>query len=280
MGALSGSSVVVTGAGRGLGRAYAHAIAAAGGAVVVNDVLPEAAFSTTAEIRSAGGEAISVVGSVADWDFCEHLIAETRRCLGGLDGLVSNAAITRHSPPWDESEEDLRAVAEVNILGTQFIGRHAMRAMVDLGKGGSILSVISGAYLGIPGMSSYGASKGAVASMTLNWAAEGRKHGIRANAIAPLARTAMALADPRARPPHLPPPEDIAPLVVALLSEEARDINAGLFRFDGQTLGAYGTMLSSINLQDGVTHGSVLDALRNLEAPSLSSQSPPSSLER
>lgn len=262
---LVDKAIVVTGAGRGLGRAYALAIGAAGGAVVVNDVVPAAAESTAAEVRSHGGSAIANAGSVGDWGFARELVATSVTEFGRLDSLVNNAAIARHSPPWDETEEDLRAVAEVNILGPQFVTRHAMRTMLDQRSGGSVLNVISGAHLGIQGMSSYGASKGAVASMTRNWALEGRPHRIRVNALAPLGQTPMAMADTREDPPTLPPPETIAPVVVALLSDELRSISGSLLRFDGRRLSVYGDTLDTVgSRRDGWAVADLVDALRHL----------------
>jgi NAD(P)-dependent dehydrogenase (short-subunit alcohol dehydrogenase family) len=233
---LGGRAVVVTGAGAGLGRAYALAAARHGAAVVVNDVDSSAADAVVASIERAGGRALAVGGSVADWDVAERLSRECVDTFGTVDGLVANAGIMRTAAPWDETEEALRTVAEVNILGVQFTARHAMRAMVEQGRGGSIVTVVSGARHGILGMSAYGASKGAVAAMTANWALEGSRHGIRANAISPLAETSMAIADRRPDRPSLPPAELVAPLVVALLADETSWLTGAVLRFDGASL--------------------------------------------
>jgi NAD(P)-dependent dehydrogenase (short-subunit alcohol dehydrogenase family) len=260
MNTLAGRAVVVTGSGQGLGRAYALAAAAAGASVVVNDV-GETATETAAEIESAGGRAIAVVGSVADWAIAERLTADCVATFGRIDGFVANAAIMRQGAPWDETEESLRAVVEVNVLGVQFGVRHAMKAMVDAGRGGSIVTVVSGARLGIRGMSAYGASKGAVAAMTANWAIEGEPHGIRVNAVSPLGQTAMARQDVRAEVPDFPDPDAVAPVVVALLDDATAGLTGRIVRFDGERLSLYDTVLDQIAERSGWTAGEVGAAL-------------------
>lgn len=278
---LTGKATIVTGAGRGLGRAYALAIGAAGGAVVVNDVDADGAETTAGEIRSRGGEATAVAGSVGDWDLTRFLVSRCMDEFGKVDGLVNNAGITRHSPPWHETEEDLRAVAEVNILGAQFTARHAMRAMLDQGHGGSIINIISGARIGIPGMSSYGASKGAVASMTSNWAIEGRAYGIRVNAVSPLAQTRMALTDTRKNQPALPSPDRIAPLIVALLTDEMEGITGDLIRFDGTRLGRYTETLHTVSLRtEGWSVAELIAVLRQRISDEAGGVPPPPATRR
>ncbi|MBX3093653.1 MAG: SDR family NAD(P)-dependent oxidoreductase [Cryobacterium sp.] len=236
---LNDKTVVITGAGGGLGRAYAVAAGAAGANVVVNDVNLTAARAVAEELTASGSQAIAVGGSVSSWEDSEALVDECTRRFGQIDGLVTNAGIKHEAHPWDETEENLRSIAEVNILGVQFIARHAMRAMVDQGVGGSIVNIVSGAQFGIRGMSAYGASKGAVTAMTANWAKEAELHHIRVNAISPLAMTPMAAQDTRDDVPDLPDPNTVAPLVVALLSDEAVGITGHTIRFDGRSMSRY-----------------------------------------
>jgi Dehydrogenases with different specificities (related to short-chain alcohol dehydrogenases) len=236
---LSGRSVVVTGAGKGLGRAYALACAAHGADVVVNDVDEQGAYDCAREIVAAGGRAVHIAGSVASWDVAAEMVEIALRRFGRLDGLVANAGIIHNALPWDEDEASLRRIVEVNVLGVLFCATHAMRAMVRQGTGGSIVTVVSGARFGIEGMSTYGATKGAVAAMTAAWAHEGAAVGIRVNAISPLAATDMAAYDHRADPPPLGSPEDVAPAVVALLSDATAGLTGRIIRFDGVTLSRY-----------------------------------------
>lgn len=243
---LAGKAIVVTGAGEGLGRAYAIACAAEGACVVVNDIDESAAEEAVRQITDRGGSAVAVVGSVASWEATEAMTEVCMRRFGQIDGLVANAAIMHTAAPWEETEENLRAIADVNVLGVQFAARHAMRAMVTSGRGGSIVTIVSGARLGIHGMSAYGASKGAVTAMTANWALEGEARGIRVNAVSPLGRTAMALRDRRPDRPEFPPTSAIAPVVVALLSDETRRVTGKVIRFDGSSMGEYTVGLENV----------------------------------
>jgi NAD(P)-dependent dehydrogenase (short-subunit alcohol dehydrogenase family) len=236
---LEGKAVVITGAGGGLGRSYALACAARGAQVVVNDVDADAARAVADEIRAYGGAATAFPAAVDDWDATEALVAHCVTTYGQLDALVANAGVRHEALPWEEEERRLRLMAEVNVLGTQFTVRHAMAAMVDAGRGGVILTIVSGARFGLHGMSAYGASKGAVAAMTAGWALEGAAVGIRVNGLSPLARTPMSLGDTREDRPPLPQPEAIAPVVPVLLSDRLRGVTGQLIRFDGSTLSAY-----------------------------------------
>lgn len=233
---LESRTVIVTGAGRGLGRAYARACAAAGANVIVNDLDPDNAAGVAAEIVADGGTAVAVAGSVASWDVAARLVETAVERFGRLDGLVTNAAVIHHTPPWDEDEEHLRRIVETNVLGVQFCGTHVLRALVDQGTGGSIVTITSGARHGMSGLSAYGATKGAVASLTAGWALEGAAHGIRVNAVSPLAQTDMASVFPPGERMVLGPPERVAPLVVALLSDASRPVTGALLRFGGDEL--------------------------------------------
>jgi NAD(P)-dependent dehydrogenase (short-subunit alcohol dehydrogenase family) len=246
-GMLRERAVLVTGAGGGLGRAYALACAAEGARVVVQDVDAAAAGAVVAEIAAAGGAAEATGGSVADWDDAAAMVARCVDAFGAIDGLVANAGVRHEALPWDETEAGLRRIAEVNILGVQFTARHAMRAMVDAGRGGAVVTIVSGARLGLAGMSAYGASKGAVAGMTENWALAGAEAGIRVNAVSPLALTPMALGDTRADRPSLPPAEGVAPIVPALL---ATRLTGWTIRFDGTRLQAYAPLALAPAFED------------------------------
>ena len=151
MGLLDGKAVIVTGAGRGLGRAFALDAAAEGASVVVNDIDTEAAEKVAAEIAGDGGRAVSCAGSVANWDQADDLVQTCLKEYGALDGLVNNAGVLALRPAWDETEDSIRRVVEVNLLGALFVGTHAVRAMVDQGSG-SIVNITSSAQLGLSTM--------------------------------------------------------------------------------------------------------------------------------
>lgn len=223
MGILDGRAVVITGAGRGLGRAFARHAAGAGAAVVVNDVDAEPAHETVTAIEAAGGTAVASVGSVADAGYARALISLCRNRFGRIDGLVNNAAVGYHAPPWeDDDAERTRALVETNVLGPLHCGTAAAKAMVAQGNG-VLVNVTSGSMIGQRGAAAYSASKGAVASMTYSWAADLARHGVRVNAVSPIAWTRLMAADPNGNP-DAHPPERVAPLVTYLLS----DLSAGV----------------------------------------------------
>jgi NAD(P)-dependent dehydrogenase (short-subunit alcohol dehydrogenase family) len=237
-GALNGKAVVVTGAGRGLGAAYAALAAREGAAVVVNDVDVEQAREVVAGIEAAGGRAVVDASDIATWDGAGALVAHCVDAFGSIDGLVNNAGIFRLAGPADQDPDDFRAVIEVNLLGTAYCGLHAIRAM----KRGSIVNVTSGAHAGSADMGAYGASKGGVASLTYCWAVDLAGSGIRVNAVSPNAQTRMAeafekhLGDRAARQNIGKPAEQNAPAVVYLLSDLSAAVHGQVVRVDGAEL--------------------------------------------
>ena len=230
MSVLEGKAVVVTGAGRGLGRASALHAAACGAAVVVNDIDGQPADEVVSLIESAGGRAVTSVGSVVD---PEVALAAIRRCVaefGRIDGLVNNAGVRYQAPVWKDTPERMRELIDVNVLGSLHCGSAAARAMRDQGTG-SIVNMASLAMVGQRTAATYSASKGAVSSMTVAWAEELAEHGVRVNGVFPLAHTRMAQADTRTPAPHEETPERIAPIVTYLLSDLAKAVTGQLIRF-------------------------------------------------
>jgi len=239
---LTGKNVVITGAGGGLGRAYAIEVARHGAAVVVNDIDVAAATAVADEIAQAGGRAIAHAGSVADWDAAGALIARAIDELGRIDGLVNNAGVTAVKHAWELDEADIRKVVDVNLLGTLFPGTHALRAMVAQGSG-VIVNVVSGALIGILEHSLYGATKGGVASATYGWAMDCADRGVRVVGLSPLARTNMSLAWANRDADHMdePQPEACAPIVAYLLSDEAAGLSGQVVRLDATGLSVMST---------------------------------------
>ncbi len=240
---LEGKAVVVTGAGRGLGRAYALASSAVGAAVVVNDIDEEPAESVVAEIVAGGGRAVSHPGDVS---VSRDATAVVDRCVkefGAIDGLVNNAGygMIDASAPQDEDESHFRRVFEVNVFGTALCGTAAMRHMLPRGRG-SIVNISSGSMSGNVQLGSYSASKGAVASLALSWAGDLRNTGVRVNAVAPMAMTRnwdwTLIPDRTVLPPaERLRPEDNAGVIVFLLSDQASEVH-------GQIVGIRGGQLS------------------------------------
>jgi NAD(P)-dependent dehydrogenase (short-subunit alcohol dehydrogenase family) len=247
---LTGKRVVVTGAGQGLGRAYAQAIAAEGASVIVNDIDAERCRDVTEEIRQAGGVAAESVGSVADSDESAAIIAACVEEFGGIDGLVNNAGLHSINNFLEEDPEFSRRMVEVNVLGAIYTSLHAARQMEAQRSGGVIVNVTSGAASGLSMMATYGATKGALAALTWNLAGELKDLGIRVNAISPAAQTSMVNATRQVRPSTVTwGPELMAPLVVFLLSDLSR-------RITGQVVKLWGTELQLVR-----HHGPIAPAI-------------------
>lgn len=230
MSILDGKAVVVTGAGRGLGRASALHAAACGAAVVVNDVDGEPADEVASLIADAGGRAVTSVGSVADPGRADAAIERCLTEFGRIDGLVNNAGVRYQARVWEDTPERMRELIEVNVLGSMYCGSAAARAMRAQGSG-SIVNMASLAMVGQATAATYSASKGAMSSMTVAWAVDLAEHGVRVNALFPLAHTRMALTDTRSPAPTGETPDRIAPAVTYLLSDLSTAVTGQLIRF-------------------------------------------------
>ena len=242
-GSLQGKAIVITGAGQGLGAAYARLAAAEGARVLVNDINVTAAEGVVQSILAAGGEAIANAADVSDWDEAAAMVDQCIQCFGTIDGLVNNAARFYMAKPEEESEAAMRALIEINVLGSAFCGVHALRCMQER-RQGVIINITSGSQSGNSLQAMYGASKGAVASLTYSWSVDAAPHGVRVNAVAPMAKTPMANVarayftqrDQEPWPELDVSAEDNAPVVVYLLSDAAKDINGQVVRIDGERL--------------------------------------------
>jgi NAD(P)-dependent dehydrogenase (short-subunit alcohol dehydrogenase family) len=240
---LEGKSVLITGAGRGLGAAYAVACARHGASVVVNDVDGEVAEETVDVITSAGGTAVAEPGDVGSAADADRMVERCVREFGRIDGLVNNAGVFRMGILGEQDEQELRQLVETNVVGTYLCGSAAARRMRAQGAG-AIVNITSGAHAGIPLMGAYAATKGAVASATYAWAEELRGSGVRVNAVSPQARTRMSdiTADFLTRhglplyPGTQPEPETNAPVVVYLLSDAASGVTGQIVRIEGPQL--------------------------------------------
>ena len=234
---MDGKAIVVTGAGRGLGAAFAEYLAASGAGVVVNDVDGDVVAEVVERIRTRGGAAVPCVGSVADPEQAEAIVETAVREFGVLHGLVNNAGLQYTAKPWEDDAARARELVEVNVLGVVNVGLAAVRRMREFG-GGAILNVSSGALLGQRGLGVYAATKGAVASLTWSWALDLEEDGIRVNALCPKAYTRMVRRSPRAAELSKPTetPDRIAPVVRFLLSDRAAGITGQVVRCTGTQL--------------------------------------------
>lgn len=253
---LSGKAAIVTGSGRGLGKAYALALAAAGAGVVVNDVDPDAADETVAEIEAAGGRAVAVVAPVGPSETADRLVRTAVESFGRLDVLVANAGVLRDRVLWKTADEDFDLVIETHLRGAFTTGRAAATHMREQGEGGRIILIGSPAgQHGNFGQTSYAAAKAGIVAMARTWSLELARAEITVNAVVPTAITAMTatipvyapVAEAFERGEPLPRvvrqehalggPEDVAGLIVWLASDGAVGVT-------GQAIGVGGDKLS------------------------------------
>lgn len=241
-------TVIITGAGGGLGRAYALAFAAEGAKVVVNDINLQAAEAVVAQIRAEGGQAVANNGDITDYAAAGEIVRQTLDAFGDLHVLVNNAGICRDRMFASLTEADWDAVMAVHLKGHFCLASHAVKYWREQAKGGiavqaRIINTSSGAGLqGSIGQSNYAAAKGGIASLTLVQAAELARYGITANALAPAARTGMTeqvFAEVMKKPEDgfdYFAPENVAPLVVWLGSEASQAVTGRMFEVEGGKL--------------------------------------------
>jgi NAD(P)-dependent dehydrogenase (short-subunit alcohol dehydrogenase family) len=253
-----GRVVIVTGAGRGLGRAHALAFAAAGARVVVNDLgagldgsgeSGGPAHDVVAEIRAAGGEGVADTEDVADWAGASRLVERAVAEFGRLDVLVNNAGILRDRMLVSLDEAEWDAVLRVHLKGHAAPLRHAAAYWRAEDKAGRrptarVINTSSGAgLLGSVGQASYSIAKAGILGLTLVAAAELGRYGVTVNAIAPAARTRMTervFAETMAAPAEgfdAMAPENVSPLVVWLGSGESGAVTGRVFEVEGGKVG-------------------------------------------
>lgn len=234
MGRLDGRVAIVTGAGRGLGRAHAVLLAAEGAAVVVNDLGgdvhgqgadPGAAEKVVEEIRRTGGRAVVSRHDVADWQQSDALIRTAINAFGDLHVLVNNAGILRDRTLANMTEDEWDAVLRVHLKGHALPTRHAVTYWRDRAKSGhdvraSVIHTTSlSGLVGNFGQANYASAKLGVVALSRVVAMEGERYGIRSNAVSPSARTRLSLSVPRVEKSHVPmPPGAFDPLDPANVS--------------------------------------------------------------
>jgi NAD(P)-dependent dehydrogenase (short-subunit alcohol dehydrogenase family) len=240
---LHGRTAIVTGAGNGLGRAEAIALARAGARLVLNDLDGPAVRAVADEITAAGGQAVVCAGDIGDWATGESLLAAALGAFGTLDILVNNAGLLRDRMIFSMSEQEWDLVMRVHLRGHFVTSRlataHWRQASKQAGGPvyGRIVNTSSEAWLlGAAGQPNYAAAKAGITALTVAIARSCARYGVRANAICPRARTAMTV-DLMGAPPEgaVDPlaPEHVAPLVVYLAGPAAAGINGEVFVVHG-----------------------------------------------
>jgi NAD(P)-dependent dehydrogenase (short-subunit alcohol dehydrogenase family) len=269
LGICEGRVAIVTGAGNGLGKAYALGLAAEGARIVANDLgvgthgetgeTWGAAERVVEEIRAAGGEAVADTGDVADWDAGARMVELAISSFGRLDAVVNNAGFVRDRMFVSCTPEEWDAVIRVHLRGHFCVSRHALdywRAQQKAGHAidARIVNTTSGAGLqGSVGQSAYSTAKAGIATLTLVQAVELARYGITANALAPNARTRMTATggfdmDVAEGAFDVFAPENMAPLVAYLVSAQSTGVSGQVFELKG------GTLFLSQGWTDSPTH--------------------------
>lgn len=253
---LKDQVALVTGAGRGMGRAISIRLAKEGARVVVADIDGKLADDTSIAVRELGYQAISVEADIGDLDDIDRVVKETLNAFDRIDILVNNAGITRHANIMDITVEDWDRIHRVNARGTFFCLQRVARELIKGGQGGRIINIASIAGKGYSGTSNaaYAASKGAVLAMTQIAAHQLGMYDINVNAICPgITRTSMSQATMIQRSESLGipmdelekqrnaiipigranEPEDIADMAVFLAGPGSRNITGQAFNVDG-----------------------------------------------
>ena len=222
---FAGFTLVITGAGRGIGRGYAHAFAQRGAHVVVNDVDADAANAVVEEIAAIGTSALAVIGDAAEPETARSIVAQAIEFAGSLDGVIVNASINARRKSFaDLGDDDLQSMLSANVFGPWRLLQAAWPHLAASGRGRVLLTTSQAALYGMPHLTEYALAKGALLGLTRALAHQGARLGIRVNAIAPAAATRITeetIADPGvlALLRELQPPELVAPLAVVLMSD-------------------------------------------------------------
>ena len=277
---LTGRVAVVTGSGRGLGRAYALALSAAGAAVVVNDVDAEAAAETAHLVEESGGRAAVVVAPVGPTETAELLVATAVREFGRLDAMIANAGVLRDRVSWKMSDDDFDAVVATHLRGSFTCARAAAIHFREAAEGGRIVLIGSPAgQHGSFGQTAYAASKAGLVAMARTLSLELARAEVTVNAVIPTAMSAMTGTMPIyaehyerflageplptviRREHALGSPDDVAPLLVWLLSDRAAGVTGQAIGLGGDrlTLYAHPSALETRDADGGWTADGIAD---------------------
>jgi NAD(P)-dependent dehydrogenase (short-subunit alcohol dehydrogenase family) len=250
---LEGKTIIVTGGGGGIGSEISIYIAKLGAKVVVSDPgtdiegkgrNPSVADAVVEKIREFGGQAVPNYDTITTEEGAKKIVQTALENFGSVDGLVNCAGNIKDNFTLDMSYGDFKSVIKVNLTGAFLIGKECLKVMVEQGKGGSIINMTSVAgILGNWGQCNFAAAKAGLIGLTKTWAVEFAKYGIRANLIAPTARTRITKTLPISRTGEEDEdrfsPKHVAPVAAFLLSDLSKEINGSLIAVYGTKLFTY-----------------------------------------
>ena len=218
---FDGRVAIVTGAGAGLGRSHALGLAARGAQVVVNDLSRDAAQRVADEIGAAGGQALELAASVADFEQVSGMVAQVLDRWGRIDILVNNAGILRDKTFAKMDMADFRLIVDVHLMGTAYCTKAVWDVMRAQNYGRVVVTTSSSGIYGNFGQSNYGAAKSGVVGLMNVLALEGQKNNVRVNALSPTAATAMTDSLLDATSKACLTPESVTPGLLYLVSDDA-----------------------------------------------------------
>ena len=245
---LKDKNILITGAGRGIGRATTLACVEAGARVVVCDYGVEMdgtkstttiAQELTSEIISNGGEAIAIEGDISEMQVAEKAVNAAVENWGSIDGAVCVAGILRERMLFNMTEEEFDDVVRVHLKGHFTVYRYSSAIMRKQETGGSLVGITSGVFTGgSVAQPNYAAAKAGIVALTKSTALALNRYGVRANAIAPIAKTRMSANVPTSIL-DIGEAEDVAPMIVFLLSDAAKDVTAQIYTVAGTKIAVW-----------------------------------------
>lgn len=283
---LQDKVIVVTGAGNGIGRDFALALAAEGAKVVVNDLGTNAsgegadagpAQQVVNEIKAAGGEAVANTDSVADWNAANRIVQTALDTYGRIDGVINNAGILRDRMFFRMSPDEWKAVIDVHLNGSFFVARAAANHFKEQGSGSFVHMTSTSGLVGNFGQANYAAAKMALVGMSKSIALDMARYNVRSNVIAPFAWSRLIGTIPTETPEEQARVErmkrmetaKIAPLAAYLMADESKDVSGQIFavRANEIFLFNHNRPIRSVHRAEGWTPTSVAEhAMPSLKA--------------
>ena len=266
---LEGKGVVVTGAGRGIGREIALAVARAGGKVIVNDLDREVADEVIAEIKAFGGDALANTDSVASWEGANNMVTQAVDHFGSIDGVVNNAGNLRDMIFHKMTQDDFEQVIAVHLKGSFNVARAAATHFRNQERGAIVNMTSTSGLVGNFGQANYAAAKAGIAALSKSIALDMQRYNVRSNCIAPFAWSRLIATiptdtpDQKARVEKLKrmTPDKVAIVAAALLSDQAAHITGQIFavRMNEIFLMSQSRPVRSVHAGDGWTIDSIFE---------------------